>query len=122
VRHRVGRRERLRRAFEIEIELRVWEARRELFGELERERSLADAALSLQTGDRRAAALDLAREFVEFFLASCEIARRGGELVQRVGDVRGGRDVVASDGNNIATRVRVLKCGSRPRSRRRGRG
>src|SRR5207237_8402212 len=70
------------RALEVEVELRVGVARRECFGELERERGLADAALPLQAGDCDAA-LDLRHQLVEFSLAPREVARRRRGLVQR---------------------------------------
>src|SRR5437016_13658693 len=71
------------RAFQIEIKLRVGITRLELVSELERQRSLADSAQPMETGDRDSTLFQLCCQFRQFICAASEVADRRWKLMER---------------------------------------
>ncbi len=83
MRHGLSRSHRLgTHPLEIQVDLGLGLNRRELLGELERQRGLADAAHASDAGDGHAPALDSGSQLREIRLAAGEVSGWGRELVE----------------------------------------
>src|SRR5664280_617245 len=78
--------------FEIEIDLRVVEVGGEIGGQFECEGGLADTSLALESRDVNASNQDRCPKFLQILLASSEVRRRRGELMERRQDGSGSRN------------------------------